>query len=166
MYPSSKIQWAQRGDSRGGCTIYVLAWWPSADWLSVLQITNPSLEILDKDSVPVMPTGTASTSRITDSEAYRTIAYWLILTLPAKPRTHPAPSSILWTTLARPMNLLFPEKEQLVLYQTKNRPPPPTLPWYPGPCHPLLCMVNFPLHLHQNNSHRYTQGYKRNGHST
>lgn len=37
---------------------------------SVLQIANTPF---DKDSPPTMPTGTASTSHILDSEAYRTI---------------------------------------------------------------------------------------------
>ena len=41
-------------------------------------IENLSLEVLDKDSLPAMPTATVGTSLISDSEAYRTTTYSLI----------------------------------------------------------------------------------------
>lgn len=50
--------------------IYLSAWWPSVNWF-------------DKHSQPAMPTGTASTSCISYSEACRTIAWSLISMLHA-----------------------------------------------------------------------------------
>ena len=127
---------------------------------SVLQITNASL---DKNSLPAMPAAAVSTNCVLDSEAYITFAYSLIFMLHAKPRTHPAPSSILWTAVACPMGLWVMQKRWLVPDQMKNWLPP-TLPWHTGPCHPSPYMVNFPLHLHQSNLHQCMQGYNRNGH--
>ena len=47
--------------------------------LSVPQITeNLSLKVLDKDSLPAIPTERVAASRISDSEAYRTTIYSLI----------------------------------------------------------------------------------------
>jgi hypothetical protein len=62
--------------------------------LSALQITDPSLEMLDKDTPPAMPTATASTSRIPDSEEHRTIAYSLILMLNVIRKATNPPSSL------------------------------------------------------------------------
>lgn len=55
------------------------------DRLSGLQITNPWLEMPDEGRPPAIPTATPSTSRISESEAYQTTAYSLILMLHAKP---------------------------------------------------------------------------------
>lgn len=85
MDPSSWITQRARTGVRGGgyiCRHYIPVL--IRNRLSVLQITT-SLEMLDKDSPPAMPTGTASTSHILESEPYRTVAYLLILTLPKKP---------------------------------------------------------------------------------
>jgi hypothetical protein len=125
--------------------------------LSVLQVTDPSFKILDKDSLPTIPTATASISRISDSEAHRAIAYSLILTLHTKQRTHLAPRS---------MGPRFMETGRMVPDQTKDRPPPLPYPGMGGPCHPSPCMVNFPLHIHQKNMHWCAQGYNRNGRLT